>query len=304
RQAIARKRWSSQLVFASAKMSDVYSKALAVAKSNTNVCIYGESGTGKELITKMIHEHSLRRAKSLVTLACATVPEKLSDGMLFGYDYETHPSIAIEREGILQRAYKGTLFLDEVAELKISTQARLLGVLEDCENHDLKSFKPFKVDVRVISTTNKNLGLLVEDGKFRRDLYYRLDVISLIVPPLRERREDIPLLVEFFLGKLNWEYSKNVKGVNARTMDFFMNYDWPGNVRELENWLKRGVVLSDREQIDIEELQLSKHSDPALREVHDSSSPPLGRVESKKILPPVLGTARNHWPKTTKIVNH
>jgi two-component system response regulator AtoC len=298
RQAIAKKRWSGRLVFASAKMSELYSKALTVAKSNTNVCIYGESGTGKEPIAKIIHEHSPRKARPLVSLACATIPEGLTDSMLFGYGYETNSPVVAEREGILQRAHKGTLFLDEVAELKLSSQARLLGVLEYCESHDLKSFKPFKVDVRIISTTNKDLGRLIEEGKFRRDLYYRLDVIPLVVPPLRERKEDIPLLVEFFLEKLNWEYSKNVKGVNSQAMDFFMDYDWPGNVRELENLLKRGVLLSDRDEIDIGELQLSRRSDYAPRESHGNLSPPLGQVESKKILP-VLRTVRGHWPKTT-----
>jgi DNA-binding NtrC family response regulator len=299
RQSIAKKRWSSRLVFASAKMSDLYSKALTVAKSNTNVCIYGESGTGKELIAKAIHEHSSRRARSLVTLACATIPEKLTDSMLFGYGYETNSPAAVEREGILQRAHKGTLFLDEVAELKLSSQARLLGVLEYCEFHDLKSFKPFKVDVQVVSTTNKNLNMLIEEGKFRRDLYYRLDVISLTVPPLRERREDIPLLIEFFLEKFNWEYGKNVRGINARTMDFFMNYDWPGNIRELENWLKRGVLLSDRDRVDIDELQLSKkHSGYVPGKIYDDLSVPLGQVEGKKNQP-VVRTVRGHLPKTT-----
>ncbi len=238
----------------SRKMAEVFAKVSKVAESNANVCLYGESGTGKELIARAIHYNSPRKDKPLVTLDCTAIPEGLMESEMFGHVKGAFTSAAAEREGVFQLADTGTLFLDEIGELSLPLQAKLLRVLQCREFRKVGGSKPIKVDVRIIAATNKDLRQAVQAGTFREDLFYRIEVIPIQLPPLRERREDIPLLVDFFLEKFTQANQKTIRGVSARTMRLLLQYHWPGNVRELENVIESAMVMAEGEVIDVADL--------------------------------------------------
>ncbi|MCX5813521.1 MAG: sigma-54 dependent transcriptional regulator [Proteobacteria bacterium] len=241
-----------KIIYSSRIMRDVFLKAERVAKSDTTVFVLGESGVGKELVARYIHENSERSKNVFVPVNCAALPENLLESELFGYEKGAFTGAFSKKMGKFEIADKGTILLDEVTEMDFRLQAKLLRVLQEREIEVVGSKYPKKVDVKVIATTNRNINKLVEEGKFREDLYYRLNVFPIVVPPLRERKEDIPELVAYFLRK----YSKGMDiRINEEAMTFLMENNWKGNVRELENNIARACILSNYSVIKLTHLQ-------------------------------------------------
>jgi len=241
------------LIGNSAAMQAVYGWIGKVAAAAANICLYGESGTGKELVAQAIHTAGRRRGRPFVVLDCAAIPEGLMESEMFGHVRGAFTSAVGDRVGVFQLADTGTLFLDEVAELPLPLQAKLLRVIQQREFRRVGTSTPLRVDVRLIAATNRDLASLVQQGRFRADLFYRLDVLRLTLPSLRERKEDIPLLVAHFVQQVNQHRDRPLKGVTARTLQRLLQYDWPGNVRELENCIERAGVLAEGALIDLEE---------------------------------------------------
>ena len=233
----------------SKKMKKVMEQVIQAAKNDSNVYVYGESGTGKELIVKNLHMASSRKNFPFLAINCAAIPETLLESELFGYEKGAFTGATRSKKGIFVLAHKGTLFLDEISEMPSTMQAKLLRVLETKEFHPLGSEKVVKVDVRIIVASNKNLEEEVEKGTFRKDLFYRIHVIPIKLPPLREKKEDILLLAEFFLQKCTKKMKKDMKGFSASASQKLMLYHWPGNVRELENTIERAVAMSIKDVI-------------------------------------------------------
>ncbi|MDD5528597.1 MAG: sigma-54 dependent transcriptional regulator [bacterium] len=238
----------------STAIQEVLNQVARVSKSSSTVLILGESGTGKELIAKAIHYSSLRTAYPFVPVACAALPDTLLEAELFGYEKGAFTGAQQERKGRFEIADKGTLFLDEIGDIPLSTQVKLLRVLQEQEFEKLGSNKPIKVDVRVISATNQPLEQRIKEGTFREDLYYRLNVVPIIIPPLRERKEDISLLIEHFLKKYGTKIGKTIEGINSEAKEILLRYNWPGNVRELENIIERAVVMTRNNIIQPDDL--------------------------------------------------
>lgn len=244
------------LLSQSKKMKDVLNIINQVAETNITVLVRGESGTGKELVSRTIHARSLRREKPFVKVLCAALPEGLLESELFGYEKGAFTGAHRRKPGKFEFANHGTIFLDEIGEIHPSLQAKLLQVLQDGEFSRIGGENDVKVDTRVITATNKHLEKAVEDGSFREDLYYRLNVVSIHLPPLRERKEEIPFLAQFFFDKYVKQYNKKPQPISDRVLQLFQEYNWPGNVREMENTLKRMVVLES------EDIILEKLSEP------------------------------------------
>ncbi len=252
--------WSfAEMVGDSEAMQEVYYSITKVAQSDANICLYGESGTGKELIARAIHDSGRRQGRPFVILDCAAIPEGLMESEMFGHVRGAFTSAVGDRIGVFQLADTGTLFLDEVAELPLALQAKLLRVIQNREFRRVGSSHPVRVDVRIITATNQNLVDLVKAGRFREDVFYRLDVINIMMPPLRQRKEDIPLLVDHFVQQFNQQNNKQIQGVTARTLRLLLQYDWPGNVRELQNCIERAGVMADRNIIDLAQLRQVLH---------------------------------------------
>ncbi|GAU09639.1 sigma-54-dependent transcriptional regulator [Desulfoplanes formicivorans] len=244
------------MVGTSAPMKELMETIATVAPSDATILIQGESGTGKELVARAIHQNSRRKAKPLVTVNCAALTESLLESELFGHEKGAFTGADKRRDGRFVQAHKGTLFLDEIGEVAPGVQAKLLRALQEGEIQRVGSDKPIMVDVRVIAATNRNLLEEVRDKRFREDLYYRLNVISLAVPALRHRPEDIPLLAQFFLKRFMEKNHKRIRGFSSRLMDRMIRYDWPGNVRELENAVERAVIMSTGEFITERDMPL------------------------------------------------
>jgi len=238
-------------------MKELIDMVAMIAPSEATVLISGESGTGKELIAKAIHFNSSRWDKPLVTVNCAALTETLLESELFGHEKGAFTGADKKREGRFMQADKGTIFLDEIGEMSPMMQAKLLRVIQDREIQRVGSDGMIRVDVRIVAATNRNLEEDVLSGKFREDLYHRLNVVSLKVPPLRERLEDIPLLAQHFLDKYAAKNRKQIKGFTPLAMDMFLKYNWPGNVRELENAVERAVILLSGDYITEKELPLN-----------------------------------------------
>ena len=231
-----------------------------VAPTNATVLLMGESGVGKELFAKALHYNSPRASKPFVKLNCAAIPEDLLESELFGFEKGAFTGAYTTKKGKFELANGGTIFLDEIGDMPISLQAKILRVLQEKEVERLGSSKPIKIDVRIIAATNKNLMEMVAQGTFREDLYYRLNVVPIFIPPLRERKEDIPVMVNYFIKRINQEYGKNVS-VSKELMDLLVEYDWPGNVRQLQNTIERMVILSKKDILTPEDLPKElKHS--------------------------------------------
>lgn len=230
----------------SKEMREIYATIRQIAEKNSTVLIHGESGTGKELVARAIHYNSPRRNKPFVAVNCAAIPETLIESELFGHEKGAFTDAQARRIGHFELAHQGTLFLDEISELSLPTQAKILRALQEREFIRVGGVKTISVDVRLISATNKNLEELMAKGAFRSDLYYRINVVPLTIPPLRQRKEDIPLLVRHFLDK---HAGLGKKKITQEAMDILVAYDWPGNVRELENIIERIVVLSTSDEI-------------------------------------------------------
>ena len=271
-------------------MQAVFDLIKRVADSPTNILITGESGTGKELVAKAIHYNSDRKEAPFVPVNCAAIPEQLLESELFGHMRGSFTDARMDKRGLFEEAQKGTLFLDEISELPIMLQAKLLRAIQEKEIRRVGATKPISVDVRIIAATNLNLAEEAKAKRFRDDLYYRLNVIELKLPPLRDRREDIVLLVEGFLKRCGEVRGKEVKGVSEASLAMLMDYTWPGNVRELENVIERAVTLSRGEKVTPDDLPPAVQGARGDRRVLDEAvekTLPLHEIEKeyiKKIL--------------------
>jgi transcriptional regulator with PAS, ATPase and Fis domain len=246
-------------------MRDVLNFVRRVAISEaTTVLIEGENGTGKDLIAKSLHYQSTRQAEPFIAINCAAIPETLLESELFGYEKGAFTDARSQKRGIFELADKGTLFLDEIGEIPLMLQAKLLRVLEEQEFRRLGGLKDIKVDLRVVAATNKNLREAVKEGAFRQDLYFRLNVIHITIPPLRERQEDIPPLANFFVQHYNKKFKRQILGLTPETMNLLVHYDWPGNVRELRNAIERAMILEDSSYIGTTSLPITVSEDASI----------------------------------------
>jgi Nif-specific regulatory protein len=247
-----------RIVGSSTALAKVLGVVRKVAKSNTTVLIRGETGTGKELIAGAIHHNSLRASRNFVRVNCAALQENLLESELFGHEKGAFTSADKQRIGRFEQADGGSLFLDEVGDMAASTQAKILRVLQEHEFERLGGTRTLKVDVRLIAATNRNLAGMVSAGQFREDLYYRLNVVSIDMPPLRERKEDIPALAEFFVRRFAGELKKKMDGIHPDALKLLLRYNWPGNIRELENSIERAVLLTEGSFITFDDLRLGE----------------------------------------------
>lgn len=238
------------------RMQEVFDKLYKVSSSSSTVLIVGESGTGKELIARAIHRHGPRRERTFVAVSCAAIPETLIESELFGYEKGAFTGAMARRQGLFEAADKSTLFLDEIGELNVNMQSKVLRALQEREIRRVGSYENIKVDVRIIAATNKNLEEEVSKGTFREDLYYRLNVVTVHLPPLRERSTDIPQLAEYFVTRACGEAGRSPMPVTTEAMRLLLQYHWPGNVRQLEAVLQRAVLLSDGQKIDYTDLPI------------------------------------------------
>jgi len=250
----------------SREMQEVYAKVAQVARANTTVLLRGESGTGKELIAKAIHYNSLRSDKPFIRVNCAAIPESLIESEFFGHERGAFTGAIARKKGRFELANGGTIFLDEIGELSPMTQVKLLRVLQEQEFERVGGTETIKVDVRLITATNADLEKLMEQGKFREDLYYRLNVFSIFLPPLRERKTDILLLADHFMLKYSRQLGKAIKRISTPAIDMLMQYHWPGNVRELENCIERAVLVCEDQVIH------SYHLPPTLQTAESSNT--------------------------------
>lgn len=248
-------RYSFENIFAkSTRMQKIIEMVKLVSRSNAPVLISGESGTGKEIVARAIHAQSYRKSRPFTVVSCLPLPENLIESELFGHESGAFGGAQTLRKGKFEIASKGTLFLDEVGNLDVNVQVHLLKALEDRAIYRVGGVEPVFTDVRLISATNKDLKKAIEAGQFREDFYYRLSVVSIELPPLRDRKDDIPVLADFFLRKFNEENQKKIAGFMPEANDFLLRYDWPGNIRELENAIERAVILARGDYIEMVDL--------------------------------------------------
>jgi two-component system response regulator AtoC len=240
----------ASIIGQSDEMMKVFGLIEKIAKSDsTTVLLQGESGTGKDLAAKVIHYQSGRAERPFMEINCTALPENLIESELFGYEKGAFTDAKTMKKGLFELAHGGTIFLDEIGDMKLATQAKLLKVLENKAFKRIGGIKDIEVNIRIIAATNKDLAREVKEGNFREDLYYRLKVIPLFLPPLRDKPSDIPLLSKFFIDEFNMEFKKNVKGLSKEAEKSFMHYHWPGNVRELKNVIERAMILENDEYI-------------------------------------------------------
>ena len=274
----------SRIVGKSPGMEKVFRMVEAVKDSSSNVLITGETGTGKELLANAIHYTSRRHYKPFVPVNCAAIPRDLLETEFFGHEKGAFTGAVYQRIGKFEEASAGTLFLDEIGELELSLQAKILRAIQEKEIDRVGRNKKIKIDIRLIASTNRDLAKEVKSKKFRADLYYRLNVVQIKLPPLRERRSDIPLLVTHFLDKFSQRENKNVAGVSPDVMDVFLNYSWPGNLRELENVIERAVVLTKREMIGINGISKEIKNEVKNRDTVINDLKPLKEVQLESVL--------------------
>lgn len=254
KKQLARQKGLDQLVGQSESMQELYEMIMKVADTDVNVLITGESGTGKDLVSRAIHQNSNRKEKPFVKLNCASIPITLLESELFGHEKGAYTGAQFRRLGRFELANEGTLFLDEIAEMDLQLQSKILRAIEHKEFERVGGMETINVNARIISATNQDLSKAIADKGFRDDLYYRLNVLSISLPPLRERKEDIPLLVNHFLKAINLKFGFNLRSVEPIALDVIMEYNWPGNVRELEHALERAAVLGNKEKISLKHL--------------------------------------------------
>jgi len=256
RRAVAKEYGFENIVSKNEKMLKIFEMIKKVAPYKSTILITGESGTGKELVARALHFNSDRSKNLFVPINCGAIPENLLESELFGHAKGAFTDAIRTKKGLFEEADGGTLFLDEIGELPAQLQVKLLRVLQDGEIRRIGESKPIQIDVRIIAATVKDLIKEVNEGRFRDDLFYRLNVIYINLPPLREKKEDIPSLVTHFINKYNQSLNKNIKGIDSKALEALMEYKWYGNVRELENTIERAVVLTDREHIELENLPI------------------------------------------------
>jgi formate hydrogenlyase transcriptional activator len=310
-----------EIVGTSSALQTVLSSVSKVAPSNSTVLITGETGTGKELVARAIHRRSDRKSRPFVSVNCAAVPRDLIASELFGHEKGAFTGATQRRLGRFQLADGGTIFLDEVGELAPETQIALLRVLQEREFERVGGAQPIRVDVRVIAATNRNLKKAVAEGSFRQDLFYRLNVFPVEMPALRERKDDILMLVEYFVQRYARRVGKRIRSIDKRTLEVLRSYDWPGNIRELQNIVERSVILSASEVLSVDELWLSneialpesrvlpqpsaKHEPRSQREIIEAAltesrgriSGPSGAAAKLRVPPSTL----DHWIKALNI---
>jgi transcriptional regulator with PAS, ATPase and Fis domain len=292
---IAGKAVVSDIIGQSAQIRDVFAKIEKVAAGSANVCIVGESGTGKELIARAIHYNSERRDRPLITLDCTAVPDGLMESHLFGHVRGSFTGAVENRDGVFSLAHTGTLFIDEISELSLPLQAKLLRVIQMREFVKVGGSKPIRTDIRLITASNKDLRRAVSAGTFREDLYYRIAVVMIQTPPLRDRRGDVPVLVDHFLKKFGTSHRKRIRSVTPHAMELLTSYQWPGNIRQLENCIEQAVVLCESDTVDVGALWLGDTTTP--RQVDSSmrirSGLTLRDVEQQYILRTLQETGGN-----------
>jgi len=289
RREIEREYSFAGMIGRSQKMQDLFDLVRSIAETDVTVLVQGETGTGKELIAKAIHYNGPRKANRFVSVNCGAISETLLESELFGHEKGAFTGAITQRKGIFEVADGGTLFLDEIGEISPSTQVRLLRVLQEGEFQRVGGAAPLKVDVRIIAATNQNLESLVKEGRFRQDLYYRLHVFPIEIPPLRERADDVPLLVSHFIEKRKQNVNKNVNGMSPQATAALMAYEWPGNIRELENVVQRMMVTSKGDVLDPQDLpgeirgtgEESKGTAQGLKRISKESA---GIIEKKAII--------------------
>lgn len=244
----------SNIVSADRKMQDVFRMVSKVLDNDITVLIHGESGTGKELIARAIHYNGIRKDKPFVVVNCASIPRELLESELFGHEKGSFTGAYQRKAGKFELANEGTLFLDEIGEMEMALQAKILRVIQQKEFERVGGSETIRANVRILSATNRNLADAVEQKQFREDLYYRLNSFPIILPPLRERKSDILVLADHFIGAFNSKLGRNVKGFTKRALRMVYDYSWPGNIRELENTIERCIILSDSDEIDVDVL--------------------------------------------------
>ncbi len=250
------KESEEQFIFSSPSMKKIIELAKKVAETDATVLLIGESGTGKEVLARFIHEKSKRSKGNFVAVNCAAIPSNLLESEMFGYEKGAFSGAIKSHPGKFEQANHGTLLLDEISEMPLELQAKLLRVIQEKTIDRIGGTEPISVDVRIICTTNRNIEQEVKEGNFREDLYYRISVFPIKIPPLRERKEEIPELARFFLKKFSSKFNKNVQDITDSALELLMNYPWPGNIRELQNVIERAVVLAEKEKITPNEIFL------------------------------------------------
>ncbi|HEX9962917.1 MAG TPA: sigma-54 dependent transcriptional regulator [Pyrinomonadaceae bacterium] len=277
----------SEIIGTSESLQSIFRLIEKVSATNVNILVQGESGTGKELVAKAIHHHSPRANKPFLAVNCGALPESLLESELFGHTKGAFTDAKADKKGLFRSAEGGTLFLDEIGEIPVSLQVKLLRALQEHEVTPIGSSLPVKFDARIIAATNRNLEEEIARGNFRDDLFYRLNVIEIYLPPLRERREDIPLLAKHFISKIAREQNATEKTINREAMTALVNYNWQGNIRELQNAVERAFILSGAEEINVENLppKILAHSQNAF-EMRDAEGfrPTLEEMERRYIL--------------------
>lgn len=292
------------LIGSSEKMVEIYNKIELVAKSDVSVLITGESGTGKELVAREIHQNSPRTTNPYLQINCAAIPENLVESSLFGFEKGAFTGALKTTNGVFQEAHSGSLLLDEVSEIPLNIQAKLLRVLQEKEVSRVGSYEPIHVDVRIIATSNRNVIKMVEDKEFREDLYYRLNVFSIEIPPLRKRMEDVPLLVDHFLKKLCDKYNQDKKQMQPQALDKLFSHSWPGNVRELLNVMERAFLYSGKENmVNDSHITLEPASSSPLGiNSHFDGNSSIDEIERRAIFA-TLRKTKNNRTKASKILD-
>ncbi len=277
--------FSDKFIGKSEKIKKVLNTIHKISKSDSNILITGETGTGKELIARSIYELSPRSNNAFVAVNSAAIPENLLESELFGYKKGAFTGATTDKKGLIELADNGTLFLDEIGDLSLNLQSKILRVIEYGELRRLGDEILRKVNIRVIAATNQDLFQLIKEKKFREDLFFRLNVIHIHIPPLRERREDIPLLIRFFIEKYNKEYKKNIIGIDSRARAVLMQYDYPGNVREVDNIIQHAFIMTESDIIRFEDLPVYlQNITPFYRLTQHSQQPHDNTSEDKEFL--------------------
>jgi two-component system response regulator AtoC len=264
RQEIRKENLFEDILAKSPQMEAIFRTISKIAEYKTTALITGESGVGKELVARAIHRRSNRRGGPFIAVNCGAIPETLLESELFGYKKGAFTDASVDRAGLFEQANHGTLLLDEIGELPLSLQVKLLRVLQEETIRRLGDTKDMKIDVRILAATHRDLGAETRAGRFREDLYYRINVLPIAIPPLRERREDIPILIDHFFSRNNARFGTHIRGLDAESRRLLLEYNWPGNVREVENTIERAMVLCEKDTIGVDDLpeRLREAQDP------------------------------------------